>query len=204
MTATMPRAAALGAVTGAGWGVLARIWMRLISANPEFSWAGTLAIIGLAALLGCGVGLVAASRRAGRSLWWTLAVVPGLALFLSPGMLLAPCFLIGALAYARRGRILQTLGWAGILVTTVGSTLLIAGEPEPGAETTPGQLVTFVIGFALMAITLAWAGSHIWRPRTPWPASNEAGPGSSGSAPPAGSDSGPQAGSHLTGSRTVP
>jgi hypothetical protein len=167
VTATLPRAAALGAVTGAGWGVLARIWMRLISSDPEFSWTGTLAIIGLAALLGCGVGMVAASRRAGRSLWWTLAVIPGLALFLSPGMLLAPCFLIGALAYARRGRILRALGWAGILLPIVGSTLLIAREPEPGSETTPTQLVTFVIGFALMAITLAWTGSHIWRRRTP-------------------------------------
>lgn len=167
MTATLPRAATLGAVTGAGWGLLARIWMRLISSDPEFSWTGTLAIIGLAALLGCGVGMVAASRRAGRSLWWTLTVIPGLALFLSPGMLLAPCFLIGALAYARRGRILQALGWAGILLPIVGSMLLIAREPEPGSETTPTQLVTFVIGFALMAITLAWTGSHIWRRRTP-------------------------------------
>jgi hypothetical protein len=147
--------------------VLARIWMRLISSDPEFSWTGTLAIIGLAALLGCGAGMVAASRPAGRSLWWTLAVAPGLALFLSPGMLLAPCFLIGALAYARRGRILRALGWAGILLPIVGSTLLIAREPEPGSETTPTQLVTFVIGFALMAITLAWTGSHIWRRRNP-------------------------------------
>jgi hypothetical protein len=55
----------------------------------------------------------------------------------------------------------------GIVVSIVGSTLLIAREPEPGTETTPGQLLTFVIGFSLMAITLAWAGSHIWRPRTP-------------------------------------
>jgi hypothetical protein len=161
----MPRAAALGAATGAGWGVLARIWMRLISSDPEFTWTGTLAIIGLAAVLGCGVGLVAAGSRAGRSRWWTLAVVPGLVLFLSPGMLLAPSFLIGGLAYAGRGRILRAVGWTGIVVPVVGTTLLLSLDPDPGSETTTGQYVTFAIGFGLMAITLAWAGSHIWRRR---------------------------------------
>jgi hypothetical protein len=162
----MPRAAALGALAGAAWGVLARIWMRLISDDPEFSWAGTLTIIGAAALLGLGVGLVDAARRAGRSLWWTSAVVPGLILFLSPGMLLAPSFFIGSLAYAHRGRILRAVGWGAITLSIMGSALMVVLVPEPGSETTPGQAVVFVIGFALMAITLAWGGSHIWRRRT--------------------------------------
>ncbi len=183
----MPQAAALGAAAGAGWGVLARIWMRLITSDPEFSWTGTLAIIGLAALLGSGVGLVAASKRAGRSLWWTLAVVPGLALFLSPGMLLAPSFLIGSLTFARRGRIIRAVGWAGIAVSIVGSTLLVTLEPEPGSETTPDQLITFVTGFTLLAITLAWAGSRLWRPRTPrTPAMDEPGRLSAPRAPGSG------------------
>jgi hypothetical protein len=161
----MPRAAALGAVTGAAWGVLARIWMRLISGNPEFSWTGTLLIIGLAALLGAGVGLAARARLAGRSRWWTLAVVPGLVIFLSPGMLLAPSFLVGSLAYAQRGPILRAVGWAVITVSIVAGALLAVLEPEPGTETTPGLVITFLIGYSLMTITLAWAGSHIWRPR---------------------------------------
>ena len=166
MTTSLPRAAALGAATGAAWGVLARIWMRLISTDPEFSWTGTLAIIGLTALLGCGVGTVAASRRAGRSLWWTLAVVPGLLLFLSPGLLVAPCFLVGGLAFARRGRVLTALGWTVNVVTVGVTSVLIARDPEPGADTTTGQFVVFVIGLALMALTLAWAGSHLWRRRS--------------------------------------
>ena len=136
-----------------------------ISGNPEFSWTGTLLIIGFAALLGGGVGLAAQARLAGRSRWWTLAVVPGLVLFLSPGMVLAPSFLVGSLAYAQRGRILRAVGWAVIALSIVGSTLLAVLVPEPGAETTPGLVITFLIGFSLMAITLAWAGSYIWRPR---------------------------------------
>lgn len=167
MTASMPRAAALGTLAGAVWGVLARVWMRLISGDPEFSWSGTLVILGLAALLGCGVGLAAQATRAGRSRWWRLAIVPGLVLFLSPGMLLAPSFLIGSLAFARRGRIFSAVGSTAIVLTIVGGALLVTLEPEPGSESTPGLVLTFVIGFSLMAITLAWAGSYIWRPRTP-------------------------------------
>jgi hypothetical protein len=165
VTATLPRATALGALAGAAWGVLARIWMRLISGNPEFSWTGTLLIIGFAALLGGGVGLAAGARLAGRSRWWTLAVAPGLVLFLSPGMLLAPSFLVGSLAYAHRGRILRAVGSATIALSIVGSALLAVLDPEPGTETTPGLVITFIGGFSLLAITLAWAGSHIWRPR---------------------------------------
>lgn len=165
MTTVLLRAAALGALLGAGWGVLARVWMRLISGDPAFSWTGTLLIIGLAALLGSGVGLAAGARRAGRSRWWKLAVVPGLVLFLSPGMLLAPSFLVGSLAYARRGRIVRAVGWAVIAVSIVGGALLAVLEPEPGAETTPGLVITFVVGYSLMVTTLAWAGSHLWRPR---------------------------------------
>jgi hypothetical protein len=165
----MPRAAAVGAAGGAGWGVLARIWMRLIATDPEFSWSGTLAIIGFAAVLGCGVGLVAESRREDRSLWWTLAVIPGMVLFLSPGMVLLPSFLVGALAFARRSSIARAVGWVGIAVSVVGFPLLVALDPEPGSDTSPSQLVVFVIGFALMATSLAWAGSHIWRRRAPRP-----------------------------------
>ncbi len=67
------RGAALGFALGATWGVLARVWMRLISTEPEFSWVGTLSIVGLAAVLGAGVGVgrmprdVRAARRGGPS-----------------------------------------------------------------------------------------------------------------------------------------
>ena len=99
MTLLLLRGAALGLALGAAWGVLARVWMRLITTDPAFSWSGTLLIVGLAALLGAGVGLVDAALRAGRSRWWRLAVVPGLLLLLGPGILLAPSFVVGGLAW---------------------------------------------------------------------------------------------------------
>ena len=73
------------------WGVAARVWMRLINpTNPEFSWAGTLMILTLAALLGLGVGLLAAAKVKGARRWWRLAVVPGLLIFASQGLRSCP------------------------------------------------------------------------------------------------------------------
>ena len=70
------RYAGLGIALGAGWGVLARIWMRQVSTIHNFSWTGTLFIVGLAALAGASLGLVHAARRRGGSRWWRLAALP--------------------------------------------------------------------------------------------------------------------------------
>jgi hypothetical protein len=168
--ASLPRMAALGLVLGAAWGVLARVWMRLISTDPEFSWTGTLMIIGFAALLGTGVGVVHAARVSGRRVWWTLAVVPGMVLFLSPGMLLAPCFVLGGLAWGARGRVLRVVGWLTLLASIGLAALMPFVAPDPGAEDpTIGHALVFVTGFAAMALSLAWASSLVWQRRRSGP-----------------------------------
>lgn len=169
MTRSIPRLAVLGAGAGAVWGVLARVWMRLISDDPEFTWPGTLAIIGLAAVLGTGVGVVHASRRQGRSGWWTLAVMPGLLLFMSPGMLLAPCFALGGLSRVGRRRATRVVGWVAIVVPVLAAFFFAIGGPDFEAEPDAGGLAVNAVGFTLMALSLAWAGSLVWqrpRPRT--------------------------------------
>ena len=40
-----------GATISALWGVVARTWMRFITADPEFSWSGTLTIVGVVAFV---------------------------------------------------------------------------------------------------------------------------------------------------------
>jgi hypothetical protein len=57
--------------TGLGliWGVAARIWMRLISAQPEFSIPGTVAILVITTLFGTFVGLAFAARQHGWQRW---------------------------------------------------------------------------------------------------------------------------------------
>ena len=56
---------ALGAGAGAGllWGVAVRAWMRLISEDPEFSWSGTVFIVGAATIAGTGMALAPVARR---------------------------------------------------------------------------------------------------------------------------------------------
>jgi hypothetical protein len=149
----LARGVALGFALGAAWGVLARVWMRLITTDPEFSWSGTLMIVGLSAVLGLGVGVVDAARRTGRSGFWTLAVVPGLLLFMSPGMLLAPAFLLGGLASGARGRLARVVG-----------LLAAAGSVGVGIWAGLGDItVTYVVGYAALALALAWASSLVWQ-----------------------------------------
>ena len=71
---SVPRAAAAGLALGGGWGVAARIWMRLITTDPEFTWSGTGFILGATGIGGLALGLMYGVRRAGRSRWWRLLV----------------------------------------------------------------------------------------------------------------------------------
>jgi hypothetical protein len=61
-----PQLVLAGAVLGLTWGVLARLWMRLISTDPAFTWGGTIYIVLAATILGLGVGGAAAGRRSPR------------------------------------------------------------------------------------------------------------------------------------------
>jgi hypothetical protein len=61
-----PQLVLAGVGLGLVWGVLARLWMRLISTDPAFTWSGTLYILIAAMLLGLGVGGAAAGRRSPR------------------------------------------------------------------------------------------------------------------------------------------
>jgi hypothetical protein len=166
VTLLLLRGAALGLALGAAWGVLARMWMRLISTEPEFSWSGTLIIVSLAALLGAGVGLVDAALRAGRSRWWRLAVVPGLLLLLGPGILLAPSFLVGGLAWRPHRTWLRVLGAVMLVGSVAGATWLVTADPEGAQPVTAGEVVVFATGFAVLALGLAWASSRVWQPQS--------------------------------------
>jgi hypothetical protein len=58
-----------GAGLGLTWGFAARIWMRLIATTPEFSIAGTAAILIITTVFGAWVGLAYAARRRGWRGW---------------------------------------------------------------------------------------------------------------------------------------
>lgn len=157
--AALLRGAAVGAGLGLCWGLAARIWMRAITSTPGFSWAGTLGILGLASLLGAGVGLLAAARAAGRTWWWGLTVVPGLLLFLSPGLLFLPAFVLGGLVFSGRGPVARGVGALG------------PGRPDRrGGLARPGRLLrgrgidaVRGGGVALLAWGLALGAGRCWR-----------------------------------------
>lgn len=65
MTSHLPSwfAVLSGAGCGLLWGIVARIWMRLISTNPEFSIEGTAYILIVATLFGASTGLAFSARQ---------------------------------------------------------------------------------------------------------------------------------------------
>jgi hypothetical protein len=149
-----------GAVLGLAWGLAARIWMRAISDMPEFSWNGTLTILGLAAWLGLGSGLLAAARRSGRKPWWALLGAPGLLLFASPGMVMLPAFLFGGLAFSTHARAWRLIGWLAIATPVALIGALSAGEPA-----TDDVLLFAIGGGVLLSVGLALLGAPLWAGR---------------------------------------
>lgn len=149
-----------GAVLGLAWGLSARIWMRAISDVPEFSWTGTLFILGLAAWLGLGSGILAAARRGGRKPWWALLGAPGLLLFAGPGLLMLPAALFGGLAFSAHARAWRLIGWLAV-ATPVGLIgVLSAGEPV-----TDDVLLFGVGGGVVLSVGLALLGAPLWAGR---------------------------------------
>ena len=159
----LPRAAALGAVLGALWGVAARVWMRLVSTEPEFSWAGTLGIVVLSAVLGAGVAVssVARSRHGWRRVA-RLAVVPGMVMFAGQGLPFLPAFVVGGLLLRRR----HPLARLATLVVVVGPAVLLWWSERLDEYTmlsAPYRVqIGLLLGMPLLATVLAFAGDLVW------------------------------------------
>lgn len=159
------RAAALGAAAGAAWGVTARAWMRLVSTSHEFSWAGTLAIVGLATVLGTGVGLASAARRhRGWRRGLRLAVVPGLLLFVGQGLPLLPAFVLAGPLVARRN--LLAKGAAALAVLGPGAVLWWTERLDETTMLSAPLHVRWglLAGMPVLSAALAWAGHLVWGP----------------------------------------
>ena len=124
----------LGALCGAAWGVAARVWMRLISTTPEFTWSGTLSIIGASTVAGLGMGAVWALGR-----WRAIGVVAMLPLFPGLGMVMVPSVVLGALALRwrtiRPSLATVLAGLAAVSAIAIMSTFLFAELPAGASRT---------------------------------------------------------------------
>lgn len=93
--------AAYGAGLGILWGLAMRAWMRFISTDPEFSWAGTIFIIAAAAIAGGLLAFARHRRRLGGIGWWRTTIL-ALLLLGAGGSVMWPTIILGAVAIGRR------------------------------------------------------------------------------------------------------
>jgi len=152
----VPRAAATGLALGVAWGVAARIWMRLISTDPEFTWSGTGFILGATGIGGLALGLMYGVRRAGRSRWWRLLVVVCVPVFAGPGVPFLPVLLIGGLAFSGRRRLARWAGAVAIVAAAILLWLLFGAD---------GHVWVLTGGFLLLSLALAAGAAELYRPR---------------------------------------
>jgi hypothetical protein len=97
---------AAGLFGGLTLGIIARAWMRLISEDPEFTWNGTIFIVGGFTVFGFTQSVVAVARRRARRRWalTTIRVVGTIGLmplFVGAGAIMLPTVVAGGLARAR-------------------------------------------------------------------------------------------------------
>jgi hypothetical protein len=163
------RGALVGAGLGLLWGVGVRVFMRLISDNPGFSWAGTLFILGLSALMGIGLGTVAAAKAAGARRWWLLALLPGLLLLAGQGMPFIPSFVLGGLLFTRRHVVLRAVGAVAIASGALVLWSLVRLNEETMLSLPTPVLVRGLVTFTLLSVAMAAGASVLWRRWAPRP-----------------------------------
>ena len=119
-----------GAGLGATYGTALRAWMRFISDNPEFSWNGTLFIVGAFTITGALAGLVVGGRRRGWKALMvparTVAIVLSLSCFGAAGAVMLPTIVLGALALGRTDWPRRVRGTLSVL--SAASTLMVLAD----------------------------------------------------------------------------
>ncbi|TDU89694.1 hypothetical protein EV138_3269 [Kribbella voronezhensis] len=154
----IPKTAAVGFALGLAWGAAARVWMRLISTEPEFSWTGTGLILGFCAGGGLILGFLAGARAAGWSRWWRMLGLLCLVIFAGPGMVFLPAYLLGGLLFRRQ--VSLVLAGAGAVLGGV-AFLWVANQQEPA----PVDGLTMYGGFLVLSLALTIGSAEFYRPR---------------------------------------
>lgn len=150
-----------GASAGLLWGAIMRVWMRFISTNPEFSWSGTLFILGASVIAGSVLGLARKRRAVGGVGWWRLSV---LSLFLlgAGGAVMWPSVIAGAAAIGRpRPRWLR----ASLAVVAFAVQAVVLRSVFDDNRMMSGLAeVAAVAGYAPLITIEAWAFSVAFTP----------------------------------------
>jgi hypothetical protein len=162
-TRTHPRSVpilAVGLFGGAGLGIVARVWMRLISDHLEFSWNGTLFIVFGFTIFGFSQSIVAVARRRARRRWplriaRVIGIIGLLPLFVGAGAQMMPTVVGGGLLLARqewrRSVRVICLVFAVAPVVLVGSQLI--GKFGLSPHTAVGFVAMVLIYAAIVSAT---------------------------------------------------
>lgn len=157
---SLARGLAIGVVLGTAY----RAWMRLVSTQPEFTWSGTLFIIGSVTV----VATLASLCRTARSRWQRrlprvlVRVISGAAFVLlaaGAGAITLPVWLFGGLARGRTGwnrwvrRALAAVAAAGVAGLVALSWRDVA---ELGAVRSVVALVGYLALMAAIAELFTW------------------------------------------------
>jgi hypothetical protein len=179
-----------GAGLGLVWGIAARLWMRFISTDPEFTWSGTIYIVLAPTIIGLLLGLALAAARnrwrprlaaAARGVAGVSVIILGV----GAGALVVPTVVFGGLAVFRSRypwwlRITLGLLLAGIVGLTglrgpagdpVWQWLALAAGAALVVLLIIGKGVRVVLGLAALPFLLAVAASlyedlPVWRATT--------------------------------------
>lgn len=161
-----------GLLLGAVWGAVARLWMRFIATDPEFTLGGTLGIVigfGIAGMGQAGSYLAARADlpRRRRTAVRVLGFISLLPLGVAAGAVMLPPALVAAVVWAhdewsRSTRVLLSVAWA--LPTFAVGRIVASGL---GAT----RSLIAVPWFLLVYAVIAWAARFTlgpqrdgWRP----------------------------------------
>ena len=152
---------AVAAVSGAGLGAVARVWMRWISVDPAFSWAGTLAIVAGFTVFAVAQATAAvvrnrSSRRASIAGVRVAAALMSGGLFGAAGAVMLPTVVFGSLAVWRTGmgRVGRWLCGLLAMPSVVFVALEVADDNGRSLETIAQLLVFAAIYAVIISATL--------------------------------------------------
>ena len=153
-------AAGLGLGAGLLWGVAARAWMRTVSENPEFSWAGTLFVLAATSVAGTALALLEALRRGGTGAVRFTLVIPALLMFAGAGMVMLPGALLLGFALSARGP-----RWLSVVAAWAAQVSTVVILYDQFAPLTPYPAYVQVGGYLVLVLALGAAWRSAFLPR---------------------------------------
>lgn len=151
----------VGASAGLLWGILMRLWMRFISTSPEFSWSGTLFIVGASVIVGSLLGLARRRRAIGGVGWWRSSIL-SLLLLGAGGAVMWPSVIAGAVAFGRpRPRWLRV----GLAIVAVSVQAMVLRAVFEDNRMMSGLAEVAAVAWYVPLITVeAWGFSVVFAP----------------------------------------